>query len=121
ERLALDQRQSRPVADEIAPELAARLLNHAVGGQLDEVLGLFDIELVLVHEAEPEGRGADALREVGGVEAEPETQELDDYVVPGRVVVRVHGWRIARPLDCAPWARERRSRRDASSQRSCWR
>jgi len=98
--LGFDERQPLPVTDEVAAELAPGLLDHAVRGQLDEVLGLLVVQLVVVHEAEPERGRADALREVGRVEAEAEAQELDDDVVTGRVVVRsVHGRRISTPLD----------------------
>src|SRR4029079_6366705 len=90
ERLALDQREPLPVTHEIPAELAPRLLDHAVRGQLAQVLGLVRVELVLVHEPKSERRRADALGEVGGVEAEAEPQELDDDVVARRVVVRIH-------------------------------
>ena len=87
------------MANEVAPQLAARLLDHAVGGQLDEVVGLFLVELVVVHEPELERGRGHPLREVGGVEAEAEAKELDDDVVARRVVVDVHRWRIAPALD----------------------
>ena len=90
ERLAVHERQALPVADEVAPELAARFLDQAVGGQLDEILGLLLVELVVVDEAEPVGGRRDALREVGRIEAEAETEELDHDVVAGRVVLDVH-------------------------------
>ena len=90
ERLAVHERQALPVADEVAPELAARFLDQAVGGQLDEILGLLLVELIVVHEAEPVGGRRDALREVGRIEAEAETEELDHDVVAGRVVLDVH-------------------------------
>jgi len=95
ERLAFDKREPLPVADEVAPELAARLLDHSVRCQLDEVVRLFLVELVVVDEPEPVGGCRDALREVGLVEAEAETEELDHDVVAGRVVLDVHGERIA--------------------------
>ena len=96
ERLAVHEREPFPVADEIAPELAARLLDQAVGRQLDEVLGLVGLELVAVDEPQPVGGRGHTLREVRGVEAEAEPEELDHDVVAGRVVLDLHGWRIAR-------------------------
>jgi hypothetical protein len=69
------------VAHEVTAELAARLLDQPVRGELDEVVGLLVVELVVVDEAEPESRRADALGEVGVVEAEAEAEELDDDVV----------------------------------------
>src|ERR671931_1192257 len=95
ERLAVDQREPLPVAHEVAAELAAGLLDHPVGGQLDEVFRLLLVELVVVDDPELEGGRGDALREVGGVEAEAETEELDHDVIAGRVVLDVHAWRIA--------------------------
>ncbi len=91
ERFPADERQPLPMANEVAAELAARLLDHAVRGELDEVGRLVVVELVVVDEAEPERRRADPLGEVVGVEAEAEAEELDDHVVARRVVVHVHG------------------------------
>ena len=90
ERLAVHEGQALPVAHEVAPELAARIVDQAVGGQLDEVLGLLLVELVVVDETElVRGRGH-ALAEVVRVEAEAEAEELDHDVVAGRVVLDFH-------------------------------
>src|SRR5919198_1461470 len=92
ERLAVDQRKPLPVAHEVAPELAPRLLDHAVGGELDEVFGLVLVQLVVVDQPELEGGRGDALREVGGVEAEAETEKLDHDVVAGAVAGLIVLW-----------------------------
>src|SRR3954463_3422701 len=85
ERLPVDEREALPMTDEVAAELAPRLLDQAVRGQLDEVFGLLVVQLVVLDEPEAEGRGGHALGEVGGVEAEAKTEELDDDVVAGRI------------------------------------
>ena len=95
ERLALDERDVVPVPDDVATEVAPRLFDPAVGRELDEVLDLLWVELVVADQPEPDRRGGDPLLEVVAVEAEPIAQELDDVVVPGRVVRFGHGRRIA--------------------------
>src|SRR5215475_186295 len=95
ERLAVHERQPLPVAHQIAPELAARLFDQPVGRELDEVVCLLVVELVVDDQPQPVRGGADALREVGVVEAEAEAEELDDDLVARAVVVRIHAWRIA--------------------------
>ena len=105
ERLSLDERDALPVAHDVPAEVASRLLDPAVGRQLDEVVDLLRIELVAAYQPEPDRRRSDALLEVVGVEAEPIAQELDDVVVPGRVVRLGHGLRIARDYAVAVTAR----------------
>jgi hypothetical protein len=83
------------VAYDVAAEVAPRLLDPAVRGELDEVVDLLDVELVVADQPEPHGRRRDPLLEVVAVEAEPVSEELDDVVVPGRVVRLGHGRRIA--------------------------
>src|SRR4029079_16915097 len=95
ERLAADQRDPLPVADEIPPELAARLLDAAVGGELDEVGGLVIVQLVGLDQAELDRSSGNALLEVRAVEAEPVSQELDDVVVARAVVGVADGPRAA--------------------------
>src|SRR5215211_3711101 len=98
ERLAVHEREPLPVAHEVAPELAPRVLDHAVRGQLDEVLRLLVVQLVVVHEPEPKSGRADPLGEVGRVAAEAEAEELDDDVVTGRRITTAPGGLGATPL-----------------------
>jgi hypothetical protein len=86
ERLAVDDREPLPVADEIHAESAARLVDAPVGRELDEIRGLVHVELVAWDETEPDDRSRDALLEVEGAERELVAQELDDVVVAGGVV-----------------------------------
>ena len=65
ERLAVDERDALPVADEVAAERASRLLDPALGRELDEVVRLVVVELVRLDEAELDGRAGDPLLEVG--------------------------------------------------------
>ena len=58
ERLAVDEREALPVADEVRPERAARLRDPAVRGELDEVGDLVVVEVVRRDEPQPDGRGA---------------------------------------------------------------
>ncbi len=78
-----------PVADEVAAEAAARLLDPVAPDELDEVGRLIRVELVVRDQAEPHGRRGHALLEVFSVEAEAMVLELDDVVV-ARDVVRLH-------------------------------
>src|SRR5438046_9519376 len=64
ERLAVHERQPLPVPHEVAAELATGLLDQPVRRQLDEILGLLLVELVVLHDAELEGRRRYALGEV---------------------------------------------------------
>jgi hypothetical protein len=74
------------VAHEVAPERAARLVDHPVGGQFHEVSGLVLVQVVAIDQPELDGGGRDALLEVVGVEGEPVPEELDHVVVAGGVV-----------------------------------
>jgi hypothetical protein len=91
ERLAVHEGDVLPVADEVAAEAAPRLVDAAVGRELDEVGGLVVVQLVVGKEAEPHRRRDDALLEVDRVEAEPVSEELDDVFVAGAVVGLAHG------------------------------
>ena len=84
ERLAVDEREALPVAHEVPPEGAARLVDPPLGGELDEVGGLVLVEVVRLDEAELDRGRGDPLLEVVGVEAEAVAEELDDVVVAGR-------------------------------------
>ena len=84
----------------IAAERRAGLLDHTVRRELDEVGDLLLVELVPPDQPEPNGSRGDPLLEVVPVEAEPIAEELDDVVVPRRVVRLGHPRRIAR--DYAP-------------------
>src|SRR6266542_5211073 len=95
ERLAADERDPFPVADEIAPESAARFVDPVTLDELDQVGGLVPVELVVPDESELDGGRGDALLEVRGVEAEAVPQELDHVVVAGNVVGLCHELRIA--------------------------
>ncbi len=86
ERLAVDQRDSLPVPDEVRAERAARLCDAPVGRQLDEVGDLVLVEVVRRDEAEPDGSGRDALLEVALAEREVVAEELERVVVARRVV-----------------------------------
>src|SRR3954470_15567267 len=46
ERLAVDERDPLPVADDVAAEQAARILDPPLGGELDEIGGLVLVQLV---------------------------------------------------------------------------
>ena len=81
---------------DVAAQRRARLFDHAVGRELDEVGDLLVFELVPADQPEPDGCCGDALLEVVTVEAEPVAEELDDVVVPRRVVRLGHRERIAR-------------------------
>ena len=65
ERLAVDEGDALPVADDVAAERAARLDDPAVRGELDEIGGLVVVELVPLQQAELDGRRDDPLLEVG--------------------------------------------------------
>ena len=95
ERLAADQRDPLPVADEVAPELAAGLLDASLGGELDEICGLFLVQLVRLDQPELDRCPGDALLEVGAVEVEAVSEEFDDLVVAGAVVGVADGPRAA--------------------------
>ena len=82
------------MADEVAAEPAARLLDTAVRGELDQVGRLVVVQLVAREEAEPDGRRGHALLEVAARETEAEAEELDEVVVPGGVVDLAHGARL---------------------------
>jgi hypothetical protein len=86
ERLPVDDRESFPVADEVEPEGAAGLVDAPVRRELDEVGGLFFLELVAAQQPELDGGGSDALLEVEGAEGEAVPEELDDEIVAGGVV-----------------------------------
>ena len=92
ERLALDEGDVLPVANEVAAERAAGLLDRVPLHELDQVGRLVVVELVPSEEAELDGGCRDALLEVVRVEAEAVAEELDDVVVAGVVVAGpVHG------------------------------
>ena len=86
ERLALDQDDALPVADEVAAERAARLVDPAVGGELDEVGGLVVVELVRLDRPSFTAAAVTRCSKSRGVEGEAVAEELDDVVVAGRVV-----------------------------------
>src|SRR5439155_14515858 len=92
ERLAVDEGDLVPVANEVPAERAAGLLDRVPLHELDQVGRLVVVELVASEEAELDGCRRDALLEVLGVEAEAVPEELDDVVVAGVVVAGpVHG------------------------------
>ena len=66
--------------DEVTAEVALRVADHSVRGQLDEVGGLVLVELVRGNEPELDGRGDHPLLEIGSVEAEAIAEKLDDVV-----------------------------------------
>jgi single-stranded-DNA-specific exonuclease len=105
ERLVVHEGQPFPVADEVAAELAPRLGDDPVRGELHEVGGLVRVEFPRLDEAEPHGRGVDPLLEVDDVEAEAVAKELDDEIVARRVVRLGHDRSIAlrRPTLCLPF------------------
>ena len=74
------------MAHEVAAELAAGLVDAALGGELDQVGGLVVVELVRLDQPELDRGAGDALLEVAAVEVEPVAEELDDVVVAGAVV-----------------------------------
>ena len=84
------------MAHDIAAERRAGFLDHAVGRELDEVGDLLVLEFVPADQSEPNRRCGHALLEVVPVEAEAIAEELDDVVVPRRVVGLGHRERIAR-------------------------
>jgi hypothetical protein len=86
ERLPVDDREAFPVADEVEPEGAAGLVDAPVRRELDEVGGLFFLELVAAQQPELDGGGGHALLEVEGAEGEAVPKELDDEIVAGGVV-----------------------------------
>src|SRR5205823_11278657 len=90
ERLALDEGNALPVANEIPAEQAPRFVDAALRGQLDQVGRLVVVKLVRFEEPELDSGCDHALLEVGGVEAEVVAEELDDVVVSGREVGAVH-------------------------------
>ena len=77
---------SLPVANEIAAERRAGLVDRVPLDELDQVGRLVVVELVPSEEAELDGGCRDALLEVVSVEAEAVAEELDDVVVAGVVV-----------------------------------
>jgi hypothetical protein len=88
------------VPNDVVAERAPRLLQVAVGSELDEVGRLIAVELVPLHEAELDGGCHDALLEVLAAEGVARREELDLVVVAGAVVL-FHVWRIATPGVCA--------------------
>jgi single-stranded-DNA-specific exonuclease RecJ len=90
ERLAVDGRQRLPVPDEIAAELASRLVDPLVGRELDEISGLVLVEIVAFDESELHRRADHAFLEILGVESEPVAEKLDHVVVAGLVVHLAH-------------------------------
>ena len=91
ERLSLDEGDVLPVANEIAAERRAGLVDPVPLHELDQVGRLVVVELVPSEEAELDGGCRDPLLEVLRVEAEAVAQELDDEVVAGKVVGLGHG------------------------------
>jgi single-stranded-DNA-specific exonuclease len=87
-----------PVANEITAELAPRLCDSPVCGQLDEIIGLFFLELAELDEAELHGCRAHPLLEIRLVEAEAVAEELDDVVV-AREVIGLRQDRLRIPSD----------------------
>jgi len=86
ERLALDEGDVLPVANEIAAERRAGLFDCIPFDELDQVGRLVVVELVPSDEAELDGGCRDSLLEVLRVEAEAVARVLDDVVVAGVVV-----------------------------------
>ena len=66
---------------EVAPEPAAWVFDPVPPDELDEIGGLVLVQFVVGDQPELDGRGGDALLEVGGVEAEAMVLKLDDVVV----------------------------------------
>ncbi len=64
ERLALDEGDTLPVANEVAAERAAGLVDAALRRQLDEVGRLVVVQLVRLEQPELDGGGGDPLLEV---------------------------------------------------------
>ena len=92
ERLAAAERERVPVADEVLPERAAGPLDSVALDELDEVCGLFLVQLGAGDESEPDGRSGDPLLEIEAVEGESVAEELDDVVVAGVLVAGcLHG------------------------------
>jgi hypothetical protein len=94
ERLAPDEGQVFPVADEVETQAAARLRDPPVGGQLDEVGRLLLVQVVALDETELHGRRCDPLLEVERVEAEAIAEKLDDVIVAREVARFWHEERI---------------------------
>ena len=67
--------------NEIEAQPATRLVDAAVGDQLDEIADLVLVQVVRSDEPDAHRGGRDPLLEVGGVELEAMAQELDDEVV----------------------------------------
>src|SRR5207244_12655022 len=57
ERLAVDERQALPVADDVAAEPAPRLVDQAPVDELDQIAGLVLVQLVALDEPAPHGGG----------------------------------------------------------------
>src|SRR5439155_3850829 len=99
ERLAADERERVPVANEVLAEGAARRPDRVALHELDEVGGLVLVQLGIGDEPEAHRRRRDPLFEVDAVEGEAVAEELDDVVVAGVVVAgRFHGGSV-------PWRR----------------
>ena len=99
-RVAAELALSDALADaELFDDVSAARTNDAdgtVGRELDEVEDLLVLELIATDQPEPNRGCGDALLEVVPVEAEAVAEELDDVVVPRRVVRLGHPGRIAR-------------------------
>jgi holliday junction DNA helicase RuvB len=89
QRLVADQRDAFPVPNQVSAQRAARLGDVAVGRQLDQIGGLFLLQLARLDEAELDRGGVDALLEVDGVETEAVSEELDYEIFAGYVVGRL--------------------------------
>ena len=83
ERLAVDERDALPVADEVAPEVAARLLDRPVGRELDQVGGLVLVQLVASTRPSLTAAAVTRCSKSARVEAEAVSEELDDVVLAG--------------------------------------
>ena len=86
ERFVPHDGEPLPVPDEVVSELAPRVRDPSVGGQLDEVAGLVLLQLPGLDETQLDRGGVDALLEIGLIEAEPIAEELHHEVVAGEVI-----------------------------------
>src|SRR5436190_4568395 len=86
EGLLAEERDPLPVPPQVAAERAPRLVDLAVGGELDEVGDLVVVELARLDKPEPHGRRRHALFEIARVEGELKADELHQKVVSRAVM-----------------------------------
>ena len=90
ERLAVLERDALPVADEVEAEPAPRIVDPAVGDELDQVGGLLLVDVVRRDRARAARRRRSRAPRSRRGELEPVAEELDDEVVSRAVVGREH-------------------------------